>query len=75
MPDALILPVLATLGCLLGCWLSCSIPSTLDQASLLPFADDPEAAARMTQATGRPCKVTTQPLEEPGNTTEECLLA
>ncbi|PKQ42915.1 hypothetical protein CXP40_04935 [Pseudomonas sp. YY-1] len=76
MPDALILPVLATLGCLLGCWLNCRIPSTLDQASLLPFADDPEAAARMTQATGRPCKVTTQPLEEePGNPTEESLLA
>ncbi|MGN0926842.1 Uncharacterised protein [Ectopseudomonas mendocina] len=75
MPDALILPVLATLGCLLGCWLSCRTPSTLDQASLLPFADDPDAAARMTQATGRPCEVTTQPLEEPDNPSEESLLA
>ncbi|RRV33973.1 hypothetical protein EGJ86_16920 [Pseudomonas sp. o96-267] len=75
MPDALTLPVLATLGCLLGCWLGCRTPSTLDQASLLPFADDPDAAARMTQATGRPCEVTTQPLEEPDNPSEESLLA
>ncbi|WP_249186829.1 hypothetical protein [Pseudomonas sp. KB-10] len=38
MPDALILQVPATLGCLLGCWLSGRTPSTLDQASLQPFA-------------------------------------
>ena len=38
MPDALILQVLATLGCLLGCWLSGRTPSTLDQASLPPYA-------------------------------------
>ena len=74
MPDLFLL-MLASLGCLLGCWLCCRTPEALDQASLLPFADDPEAAARMTQATGRPCEVTTQPLEAPGNTTEAHLLA
>jgi hypothetical protein len=64
MAEALLLPILSTLGCLLGCWLCCRQPAELDQASLLPFADDPAAAARMTQATGRPCEVTTQPLDE-----------
>ncbi|UYP29583.1 hypothetical protein OEG79_16195 [Pseudomonas sp. Z8(2022)] len=75
MPEALLLPVLATFACLLACWLSCRTPSTLDQASLLPFADDPEAAARMTQATGRPCEITTQPVEVCGNKVEQHLLA
>lgn len=64
MPE-LLLAVLATLGCLLGCWLCCSRPAGFEQACVLPFADDPQAAARMTQATGVPCEVTTQPLDAP----------
>lgn len=74
MPDALILQVLATLGCLLGCWLSGRTPSTLNQASLPPYAALPEAAARMRHAAGRPWEITTQPREKPGNTTGEHLL-
>lgn len=77
MPEALILPLLATLGCLLGGWLCCRrSPDALEQASLLPFADDPPAAARMSEATGQHCKHLLQPLEEPSpETPQEHLLA
>ncbi|MDT4869871.1 hypothetical protein FQZ97_1049210 [compost metagenome] len=40
-----ILAVLASVVCVLGCWCCCRQPGDLDQAALLPFADDPEAAA------------------------------
>lgn len=54
-------PVLLSLACLVACWRCCHQQDSLDQAELLPFADDPEAARRMTAATGRHCEVTTEP--------------
>ncbi|ENI4018092.1 hypothetical protein ABXY51_000878 [Pseudomonas aeruginosa] len=59
-----ILAVLASLVCILGCWWCCRQPRGLDQAALLPFADDPEAAARMTAATGRRCEHVITPISE-----------
>ena len=35
-----------------------------EQASLLPFADDPEAAAKLTAETGLRCEQVVQPLPE-----------
>ena len=37
----------------------------LEQAALLPFADDPPAARAMTAATGRVCARVVEPLAEP----------
>lgn len=59
-----ILAALASLVCILGCWWCCRQPRSLDQAALLPFADDPEAAARMTAATGRRCERVSRPIPE-----------
>ncbi|GIZ11079.1 hypothetical protein NCCP436_04950 [Pseudomonas sp. NCCP-436] len=39
------------------------------------FAQGPKAAARMKQATGRPCEITTQPVEVCANKAEQHLLA
>lgn len=36
----------------------------LEQAALLPFADDPDAARNMTKATGRRCEHVVTPLFE-----------
>lgn len=38
----------------------------LEQAALLPFADDPEVAQRMSEATGRHCTHVVTPLPEIG---------
>lgn len=57
----MILLTLLSLACIVACWRSCRRLDSLDQAALLPFADDPEAARRMTLATGRHCEVTCEP--------------
>jgi hypothetical protein len=59
-----ILAALASVVCVLGCWWCCRQPRDLDQAALLPFADDPEAAARMTAATGLRCERVITPAPE-----------
>ncbi|MCY1398667.1 hypothetical protein D9M71_137030 [compost metagenome] len=50
--------------CISVCRLLRQPPEELEQAALLPFADDPEAAARMTRATGRRCERVVEPLPE-----------
>ncbi|MCY1432852.1 hypothetical protein D9M71_488600 [compost metagenome] len=50
--------------CAIGCWLACPPGHELEQTALLPFADDPEAAARMTEATGRRCERVIEPVLE-----------
>ena len=44
-----------------------SVPSAaeLEQAALLPFADDPHAAQRLSQETGRCCATVLEPVFEP----------
>lgn len=37
----------------------------VEQAALIPFADDPEAAEEMTRETGRRCETVVCPVEEP----------
>ncbi|WP_028240649.1 hypothetical protein [Stutzerimonas azotifigens] len=37
----------------------------LEQAALLPFADDPQAARSMSRATGRVCQEVVSPAVEP----------
>ncbi|MCY1272376.1 hypothetical protein D3C76_638640 [compost metagenome] len=52
-------------ACVLACWLCCQGRRDLEQASLLPFADDPEAAERMSEATGLRCERVVTPVFEP----------
>lgn len=54
MTDALWLLACATLFFLaVQCCLAGRSQRSLDEATMLPFADDPEVARRMEQATGR----------------------
>lgn len=39
---------------------------SLDDASLIPFADDPEVARRVEQATGKTVKAVAPPAPKPG---------
>lgn len=60
----LIFAVLLPVGCL--CWfLSAPSSAELEQAALLPFADDPPAAERVRQQTGRCCEQLMTPVFEP----------
>ena len=61
----MLLTLLGLLACAVACWRACR-GETFEQAALLPFADDPEAARRMTAATGRRCERIVAPLPEPG---------
>lgn len=61
----MLLTLLGLLACTVACWRACR-GETFEQAALLPFADDPEAARRMTAATGRRCERIVAPLPEPG---------
>jgi len=61
---------LFTLGLLVFCgglYVCIGRPSDdeLEQAALLPFADDARAARNMTAATGRTCERVTEPQAEP----------
>nr|WP_294973366.1 hypothetical protein [uncultured Pseudomonas sp.] len=58
-----LLMLFGLLACAVACWRACRGDS-FEQAALLPFADDPEAARRMTAATGRRCERVVQPLPE-----------
>lgn len=55
--------LLSLIACIAACWRTCR--SAGEQAALLPFADDPDAARRMSAATGRHCERIVQPLPEP----------
>ena len=61
----MLLTLLGLLACAVACWRACR-GETFEQAALLPFADDPDAARRMTAATGRRCERIVAPLPEPG---------
>ncbi|WEJ74319.1 hypothetical protein [Pseudomonas sp. PSE14] len=61
----MLLTLIGLLACAVACWRACR-GETFEQAALLPFADDPEAARRMTAATGRRCERIVAPLPEPG---------
>lgn len=60
----MLLAIIGLLGCALACWRACRCNAD-EQAALLPFADDPESARRMSAATGRHCERIVQPLSEP----------
>ncbi|MCJ1884204.1 hypothetical protein LNN38_05020 [Pseudomonas sp. LA21] len=60
----MLLTLTGLLACALACWRACRGDS-FEQAALLPFADDPDAARRMTAATGRRCERIVEPLPEP----------
>ncbi|WP_416310447.1 hypothetical protein [Pseudomonas sp. W03] len=64
----MLLTLLGLLACAVACCRACRAcrGETFEQAALLPFADDPEAARRMTAATGRRCERIVAPLPEPG---------
>jgi len=60
----MLLALSGLLVCTVACWRACR-GDTFEQAALLPFADDSEAAQRMTAATGRRCERIVEPLPEP----------
>ncbi|MEP9319683.1 hypothetical protein ABKS89_21265 [Pseudomonas sp. LABIM340] len=57
------LSLIGLIACATACWRACRHDD--EQAALLPFADDPDAARRMSAATGRHCERVVQPLPEP----------
>ncbi len=59
----MLLSLIGLIACIAACWRTCR--SDGEQAALLPFADDPDAARRMSAATGRQCERIVQPLPEP----------
>lgn len=59
----MLLSLIGLVACIAACWRTCR--SAGEQAALLPFADDPDAARRMSAATGRHCERIVQPLPEP----------
>ncbi|EMM7970559.1 TPA: hypothetical protein VDT85_006068 [Pseudomonas aeruginosa] len=60
----MLLSLIGLIACAVACWRACRRDAD-EQAALLPFADDPEAARRMSAATGRHCERIVQPLPEP----------
>ncbi|HCE9328379.1 hypothetical protein [Pseudomonas aeruginosa] len=56
---------LSTLALGLALSLAGSSREEREQATLLPFADDPEAARRVARDTGKVCRRVVRPLEEP----------
>ncbi|MFZ5957808.1 hypothetical protein ACOXVJ_09875 [Pseudomonas knackmussii] len=62
MPLALLVLTALALGLYLH--IGRSSERDLEQASLLPFADDPEAAGRMSAATGLQCERLVNPLDD-----------
>ena len=64
----------AALGLALRAGLRPRLAEELEQAALLPFADDPEAARQMSAETGRVCARVVTPLAEPVRTAEDGLL-
>ncbi|MCP1626215.1 hypothetical protein [Pseudomonas nitroreducens] len=59
----MLLSLIGLIACAAACWRGCR--RTDEQAALLPFADDPDAARRMSAATGRHCERIVRPLPEP----------
>lgn len=47
--------------------LACGVmdEARVEQAALIPFADDPEAADQMARETGRRCETVVYPVQEP----------
>ncbi|WP_448680898.1 hypothetical protein [Pseudomonas nicosulfuronedens] len=60
----MLLSLIGLIACAVACWRACRRDAD-EQAALLPFADDPEAARRMSAATGRHCERIVQPRPEP----------
>lgn len=60
----MLLSLIGLIACAVACWRACRRDAD-EQAALLPFADDPEAARRMSAATGRHCERIVQPRSEP----------
>ncbi|WP_150304933.1 hypothetical protein [Pseudomonas saliphila] len=50
-----------------GLSLACGVmdEAHIEQAALIPFADDPDAAEQLTRETGRRCETVVCPVQEP----------
>ena len=70
----IVVPALLSLLVTLFCLLARPTRDEAEQAALLPFADDPEAARQMSAETGRVCARVVTPLAEPVRTAEDGLL-
>lgn len=62
--ETLSIVLVLALVCTLA-WLTSASGEDAQQAALLPFADDPEAARRMTAETGLVCNRVVRPEDQP----------